>query len=656
MGATATRTAFRTCPLCEAGCGLEITARTATTRVTRIRGDRDDVFSHGFICPKGSTLKQLHEDPDRLRHAAGQARRRASSRSTWDEAFAEVERRLLPVIERARPRRRRPSTSATRTPTTSARLLYLRPLLKALGTTNVFSASTVDQRPKEVAAGADVRRRAHRPGARRRPHRLPADARRQPVRVERQPGHRARLARPPRGAARPRRHAGRRRPAPQPRPPRRPTQQIAIRPGHRRLPAGGDGHTCSSTRASSTSARSREYVDGLDEVARRARAVHAPRRSPASTGVDADDDPAARPRARRRADAPPCTAASAPRTAEFGTLARWLVDVLNVAHRQPRPAGRRHVHHGRGRRVEHPRHAAASAGASRLGRRHSRVRGLPETLGELPGRSCLAEEIETPGEGQIRALVTVAGNPVLSTPNGGRLDAALDRLEFMVSVDIYVNETTRHADVILPAPVAAAEGATTTSRCCSSPCATSPTTRAPCSPLDDGQLDEWEILARLALDRPGHGRRRRPGGGRRPDDRRPGRRGRRRRAPAASHGRDPTRSSPRSATARGPERILDLMLRTGPYGDGFGADPDGLTLDELLGQPPRHRPRAARAPAARGAAHADAARSSWRPSRSSPTSPGCGPRSTAPRRRAACSSAAATCARTTRGCTTSRCW
>src|SRR5919109_765678 len=86
-----------------------------------------------------------------------------------------------------------------------------------------------------------------------------------------------------------------------------------------------------------------------------------------------------------------------------------------------------------------------------LGRWKSRVRGLPELFGELPV-ACLAEEMDTPGKGQVRALVTVAGNPVVSTPNAERLRNALDGLDLMVSVDIYVNETTRHADVILPAP------------------------------------------------------------------------------------------------------------------------------------------------------------------------------------------------------------
>ena len=149
-----TRTAFRTCPLCEAGCGLEITLKDAPEdageEVVRIRGDRDDVFSKGYICPKGSTLKQLHEDPDRLRRPLVR-RGDTHVEVSWDEAFAEVERLLLPVLERhgrdaCAAYLGNPSAHST------AGQLYARPLLRALGTTNVFSASTVDQRPKEISS------------------------------------------------------------------------------------------------------------------------------------------------------------------------------------------------------------------------------------------------------------------------------------------------------------------------------------------------------------------------------------------------------------------------------------------------------------------------------------------------------------------------
>ena len=83
------------------------------------------------------------------------------------------------------------------------------------------------------------------------------------------------------------------------------------------------------------------------------------------------------------------------------------------------------------------------------GRWHSRVRGLPESEGELPV-AALAEEMLTPGEGQVRAMITHAGNPELSSPNGKQLEQAFDGLDFMVCIDVFLNETTRHADLILP--------------------------------------------------------------------------------------------------------------------------------------------------------------------------------------------------------------
>src|SRR2546429_81302 len=143
--------AFRTCPLCEATCGLEIEVKDDGS-VGRIRGDRDDVFSHGYICPKGSTFKQLHEDPDRLRTPLVRGEDGQLHPATWDEAFAEVERRLLPLIEK---HGRDAVAIYLGNPNVHnlSGLLYPRHLIRALGTRNVFSASTVDQRPKEVSSG-----------------------------------------------------------------------------------------------------------------------------------------------------------------------------------------------------------------------------------------------------------------------------------------------------------------------------------------------------------------------------------------------------------------------------------------------------------------------------------------------------------------------
>jgi anaerobic selenocysteine-containing dehydrogenase len=144
-----TRVAFRTCPLCEATCGLRL--EVADGRVTRIQGDEDDPFSHGFICPKGSTLGALHDDPDRLR--APLARRGGRHEEvSWQEAFAEVERRLGEIVAT-----HGPDAVAVYIGNPNAHnfanTLAIRPLVKALRTKNVYSASTVDQMPKHVACG-----------------------------------------------------------------------------------------------------------------------------------------------------------------------------------------------------------------------------------------------------------------------------------------------------------------------------------------------------------------------------------------------------------------------------------------------------------------------------------------------------------------------
>ncbi len=307
-----------------------------------------------------------------------------------------------------------------------------------------------------------------------------------------------------------------------------------------------------------------------------------------------------------------------------------------------------------------PRPAAGSANTGgapgvgrgvRFGRRESRVRGLPEVYGELP-MVCLAEEIETPGAGQVRALVTVAGNPVLSAPDSDRLDRALAELDFMVSVDIYVNETTRHADVILPPPPLIARGhydLALYSFAVRNVANYSP----PLVPLDAHERHEWEIMLALSAILAGSGADADPHA---VDDaivtgmvekavRRSG---------SLVADRDPAELLDELSARRGPERILDLMLRTGPFGDGFGVDPDGLSLAVLernphgvdLGPLEPRIPEVLRTASGsielappplvedlrrlRGALSARRGPARW------------------------CSSAGATCARTTRGCTTSR--
>src|SRR3954463_7413373 len=135
--------AYRTCPLCEATCGLELEVDEAARTVTKVRGDAQDVFSKGFLCPKGVSLKELHEDPDRLREPMRRRPDGTFAPVSWDEAFAEIDERLTPILEHGGR-----DAVAVYLGNPSAHnlssILYGRVFVKALGTRNVYSASTVD--------------------------------------------------------------------------------------------------------------------------------------------------------------------------------------------------------------------------------------------------------------------------------------------------------------------------------------------------------------------------------------------------------------------------------------------------------------------------------------------------------------------------------
>ena len=204
------------------------------------------------------------------------------------------------------------------------------------------------------------------------------------------------------------------------------------------------------------------------------------------------------------------------------------------------------------------------------GRHHSRVSGAPEVMGEFPA-GCLAEEIETPGPGQVRAFISIATNPVLSSPNGPRLAQALDKLDFMVSMDIYVNETSRHADVILPGP-SALEDMHYDVAFPQFSWRNHARFSEPVFERAAGQPDEWETLTRLAGIIQGKGC---EVSATALDD--------------EQFARDAARLFGEHADAvikaigdlKGPERMLDVALRSGPYGDGFGLKPEGLTLQKV---------------------------------------------------------------------------
>ena len=576
-----TRTAFRTCPLCEAGCGLAITVATdddGTERVQRIRGDLDDVFSAGFLCPKGSTLKQLHEDPDRLRKPMVK-RDGVHVEVEWPEAWAEIERRFNELIDE----HGRSSLGVYVGNPNSHNLdsmTFLRALLGALGTRNVFSASTVDQMPRHVASGhvfgspvaipvPDLDRTDFLVLLGANPYASNGSlctAPNFPGRIERIQERGGTVV-----VVDPRRT----------RTAAQADQWIDIRPGTDALLLAAMANTLFSEGLADMGQRVASFTNGVDEL-EAALASFTPAAVEAAVGVSADRivnltrDLAAAP-----------TAAVYGRigttTTEFGSTASWLVDAVNaLSGNLDSPGGSMFATPVAGGPTT--RGKSGSGRGFVVGRGHSRVSGHPEVMGEYPA-CALAEEITTPGEGQIRGLLTVAGNPVLSTPNSGQLDAALAGLDFMISIDIYLNETTRHADVILPPPsqlqrshydVLLLQFAVRNVANFSEPVL----------PLDPGQPHEWEIMARLAsiMSRVGD-----DNDSSVVDDM----------AIAAivrsavndEHSKVAGRNADEllaelSASGRcGPDRVLDALLRMGPFGDGFGADPDGTSLDELVTSP-----------------------------------------------------------------------
>ena len=257
-------------------------------------------------------------------------------------------------------------------------------------------------------------------------------------------------------------------------------------------------------------------------------------------------------------------------TQQYGTLASWLVDVLNTL------TGHLDMEGGMlfAKSAAFASNTVGKPGIGKgvsTGRHHARVSGAPEVYGELP-ITCMAEEIETPGEGQVRALITVATNPVLSSPDGPRLAKALDSLDFMVSLDIYLNETTRHADVILPG-LSPLEDLHYDVAFPQLSWRNHARYSAPVLPRPDGQPEEWQTLLKLTAIVQGQGAQQ---DANLLDDQQF--------ADDANRLFGPHAAAVIAATGslRGPQRGLDVALRSGPYGDQFGLKPEGLNLQKVM--------------------------------------------------------------------------
>nr|WP_322860264.1 molybdopterin-dependent oxidoreductase [Mycobacterium europaeum]MEA1160773.1 molybdopterin-dependent oxidoreductase [Mycobacterium europaeum] len=550
----------RTCPLCEAMCGLEIQVNDG--KVTSIRGNRDDVWSRGHICPKGVSLAALHDDPDRIRRPMIKVDGQWHEVS-WDAAFRRCTELLTPVIEKYGIGA---VTAYTGNPLAHSFSLarYAGVLMGMSGMPVTYSPGTVDQWPKNLSSHLmyglwwnfpvpDIDRTdlmvimGANPAAsqgsllaapdvmglieaiRKRGKVIVID----PVRTQ--------------TAA-------------------RADEWLPIVPGTDAALLLAVAHTLFDEDLINPG----PHVDGVDTM-RRVAADWPPERVSAVTGIDED-------RIRRLARELAGTDKSVVYgriglcNQEFGSLASWLVDVINIL------TGHFDVPGG----AMFPKPAAWSittqplpgleGGLPEFGRWHTRVRGAKEVLGQAPV-SCMAEEIATPGEGQLKALITVAGNPVLSTPGGDKLDEVLPMLEAMISVDLWLNETTRHADVILPG-LSPLEQPHHDDLILLFAIRSIANYSAPV--FDPGDRPhEWEILIRLTGLCTG--------------------------TPAEdvdvaaiddgffdylafTKGLDGAEIR-ELYTQGGPERMLDLTLRTGPFGDQYGKNPGGLTLDLLKANP-----------------------------------------------------------------------
>lgn len=558
-------TAARICPLCEATCGLTVTMTDG--RVTRVTGDEADPFSQGYICPKGATLGAVQHDPDRLTGPLvrdGEGWREVP----FDDAFAEVARRLRAVVDEHGPGSVAVYLGNPNVHTAGGQL-YVKPLVKALRTRHVYSASTVDQMPKHVSAGLmfgaagsipvpDVDRTDHL-------LMLGANPRMSNGSLMTAPDLPGRL-----DALRDR---GGRLVVVDPRRSRTAAdadEHVAIRPGTDALLLAAMCTVLADEGLIDPGAAA-DHVEGVEEVLA-ALARFTPERVAGATRVD----PATTRRLARdlaAAERPAVYGRIGVHAQRFGTLCAWLTDVLNAlvgaldapgGVMWPRPA------HEVGQRPT----------PYTTGRWHSRVRGLPECNGELPV-STLAEEIETPGDGQVRALITVAGNPLRSTPNADRLAAAIDSLDLVVSVDPFLTATSSRADVVLPPPGPLQQSHPELTFAGLS--VRNVTHHSPAVlPVPEGSLEEWEILLTLAAIGLGQ---------QTPVDRDAAD------AVVARQVAERVTTTEGSRLAGltvqeairlteglvGPDRIVDLLWRAGPYGAGAGDD--GLSLRTMLEHP-----------------------------------------------------------------------
>jgi anaerobic selenocysteine-containing dehydrogenase len=558
--ASETQTHFRTCPLCEGMCGVKITLKSG--RIESIRPDKDNVWSRGHICPKGTTLGAIHDDPDRIRRPM--IRESDNWReASWDEALRYCEK-LIHKVHAAH------GSSAMSLFTGNmvgksfdiGRHLMLFMAQAKLG--SYYSSSTVDQQPKNLSSmlmygdmwkipipdidntelfvcmGAN-------PSASKGSilsHRDVMGA----IRALRARGGRVIVVDPVRtGTA------------------QKADQWISIVPGTDAALLFAIVHVLFQENRVRLR-HLQDLVNGVEAV-RQAAEPFSPEAVADFCGITA-----AVIRTLTREISEASSAAVYGRiglcTQRFGSLASWLIDVIAIL------TGNMDRFGGLMFSTQTAPHLELTppypADAPIFGR-PSRVRGVRSIIGQLPA-SCLGEEIDTPGEGQVKGLFTLGANPVVSVPGSDRLDAALPQLDFMISLDNYLNETTRHAHVIFPSPsvlesphwdVWAWPWSLTSGGHYSAPL------------YKTDRMEEWRVLVTLGclcsgkklcdidldeLDRDYFA------------------------AMCRQVKIDPEKAL-RTSPTPGPERVLELAIRSGPFGDRYGERPDGVTLETFKARP-----------------------------------------------------------------------
>jgi anaerobic selenocysteine-containing dehydrogenase len=564
------RVVQRVCPFCEATCGLAV--EVEGDRIASVRGDAGDPFSRGFICPKAHGLKDLHADPERLRRPV---RRTASGwqEISWEEAYREVASRLLAVREQH-------GNDAigmyTGNPVVHdlGAVLYRPVLQRALATRSLFNSSAIDTLPKIVQTGLMFGRQF--------PTGVPVpdiDRTHYLLVIGANPAvsHGSLMTMPDApGRLKGVMERGGKLVVIDPR--RSETAKLASE--HHFIRPGGDAafllaivHTLFDEALVELGAAD-GLVAGIERVEEIAREF-APEAVAPHCGIEAG---VIRRLARElsAAESAACYGRLGTCVQEFGTLASWGCDLVNIlTGNLDRPGGVMFT------TPAAPVDAALPAGRGfEIGRWRSRVSGQPEVEGKIPS-STQAEEMLTPGDGQVRAMITLMTNPVRSAANSAQLDLAYAQLDFFVAVDFYINETTRHAHVILPTPSPAELPGYEIGLYNLSVRNVAKWSWAVVPPPPD-QPETWQVLSALAAHLMGMGALPPPvvddfifqhfAEGVVADG-----------CAWRDLGVDEMKEKLKGSS--GPERLVDMLLRTGPYGDGFGRRPGGLTLAAVQAAP-----------------------------------------------------------------------